>query len=441
MPLMSSAVSVSNPGDRADCVGRKQGAGVPTGWWPSSRRTLGAVAALALLGSGCTTMQTYIGRNAAHKPPAASTVQPVTPAGSAALKLWAGDANFQLPEGDFKASLELPKVLQTIKKSGLDFVFFAPSQKSKFYEDQNTLDSAVQRWREIRQFLETVPEPKPLFLPGLQIVDRAHGNVSLLFLDFAAMTVDLKAKNFRQSPQLFYYSAKAFGGLLFIDTPFATPVKMPVDAPDRFTSIDRSWRPITDAGRDIKSFPPEIQAADELAFGLEAYSIPVSVWRDQYGLDNPLHSLVASMQRMDEEILRRKRRMVPIAGSDSRQGKHLHPTMYIAAPTRTPQALREGMLRGRVCIRSPEPCAVRVYADDDGLPQGVGASVKAKQRVELRWQGEGEVFRNGVSYGAFDSRATVPADSQCSVLRLVVDGGYSAPIYVNCPFADIDVLP
>lgn len=402
---------------------------------------LGALATCALLGSACTTMQTYIGRNAAHKPPAAHTVQPVTPAGSPTLKLWAGDANFQLPEGDFKASLDLPKVLQTIKKSGLDFVFFTPAQKNRFYEDQTSLDGAVQRWREIRQFLETVPEPKPLFLPGLQVVDKAHGTVSLLFLDFPAMTVDLKSKNFRQSPQLFFYSAKAFGGLLFIDTPYATPVRVPVQGPDRFTSQDRSWRPITDGTRDMKSYPAEIQAADELAYGLEAYSIPVSVWRDQYGLDNPLFSIVSSMQRMDDEILRRQRRMVPIAGSDSRQGKHLHPTMYIAAPSRTPQALREGMLRGRVCIRSPEPCAVRVYADDDGLPQGVGASIKAKQRIELRWQGEGEVFRNGVSYGAFDGRATVPAESQCTVLRLVVDGGYSAPIYVNCPFADMEVLP
>ncbi len=440
MPLMSSAVSESKDRNCQTLPAPKPGRPGPSGRG-TQRRTLGALAALALVSASCTTMQSYIGRNAAHKPPAASTVQPVTPAGTPTLKLWAGDANFQLPEGDFKASLDLPKILSTIKKSGLDFVFFTPSVKSRFYDDQNGLDSTVQRWREIRQFLETIPEPRPLFLPGLQVVDKAHGNVSLLFLDLSTMVQDLKASNFRQSPPLFYYSAKAFGALLFIDTPFATPVKVPVDGPDRYTSIDRSWRPITDGTRDIKSFPPEIQAADELAFGLEAYSIPVSIWRDQYGLDNPLHSIVMSMQRMDDEILRRKRRMVPIAGSDSRQGKHLHPTMYIAAPSRTPQALREGMLRGRVCIRSPEPCGVRVYVDDEGLPQGVGASVKAKQRVELRWQGEGEVYRNGQSYGAFDGRATVPAESGCSVLRLVVDNGYSGPIYVNCPFADMETLP
>ncbi|HNN92236.1 MAG TPA: hypothetical protein PKI03_08210 [Pseudomonadota bacterium] len=435
---MTAVVSDSSRGDSQ--VSQAAPSAPRTGRLTRLGTTVGAASALLGL-TACTTMQSYIGRNAAHKPPAASSVQPVTPAGSPALKLWAGDANFQLPEGDFKASLDLPKVLETIKKSGLDFVFFNPAVKSRFYDDQSTLDNTVQRWREMRQFLETIPDPKPLFLPGLQVVDKNNGTVSLLFLDLPTMTVDLKSKNFRQSPQLFFYSAKAFGALLFIDTPFATPVKVPVEGPDRFTSVDRSWRPITDGARDPKTFPPEIAAAEELAYGMEAYSIPVSVWRDQYGLDDPLFSLHATMRRMDDEILRRKRRMVPIAGSDSRQGKHLHPTMFIAAPSRTPQALREGLLRGRVCIRSPEPCAVRVYVDDEGLPQGVGASLRAKQRIELRWQGEGEVIRNGESYGAFDGRATVPAESQCTVLRLVVDGGYSAPIYVNCPFADMENLP
>ncbi|WP_297923401.1 GTP-binding protein, partial [uncultured Agitococcus sp.] len=50
-----------------------------------------------------------------------------------------------------------------------------------------------------------------------------------------------------------------------------------------------------------------------------------------------------------------------------------------AAPSRTPQALREGLLRGRVCVRSPEPCGLRVYADDDAIPQGVGAALRARR--------------------------------------------------------------
>jgi hypothetical protein len=113
--------------------------------------------------------------------------------------------------------------------------------------------------------------------------------------------------------------------------------------------------------------------------------------------------------------------------------------MFIAAPARTPQALREGLLRGRVCIRSPEPCGVRVYSDDDALPQGVGAALRARRRVEFRWQGEGELLKNGETVGNFEGRATVAADQQCSVYRLVVEGGYSAPIYVNCPWAEIEL--
>ncbi len=413
MPVMSAAVPASSC-DKAPL--RRLAVAKSSSFWQVT--TLAATAALGLASGGCQTMQTYIGRNAAHKPPAAATVTPVTPAGTPTLKLWAGDAGYHLPEGDLKGSLDLPRIIETIQKSGLDFVFFTPAVKSRFYEDQSNLESTVQKWREARQFLETIPDPKPLFLPGLEYVDKNNGSVSLLFLDLPLLLADLKAQNFRQSPQLFFYSSKAFGALLSINTPYSTPVKLPVDAPDRFTSVDRSWRLWTETGREPKSFPPEVQAADELAYGLEAYSIPVSVWRDHYGLDNPLHSVHLVLKKLDDEILRRKRRMVPLAGSDSRNGRHLHPTMFVAAPSRTAQALREGFLRGRVCIRSPEPCGLRVYVDDEGLPHGVGESVRAKQRVEVRWQGEGELFRNGESYGAFDGHVTVPADSQCTVARV-----------------------
>ena len=124
--------------------------------------------------------------------------------------------------------------------------------------------------------------------------------------------------------------------------------------------------------------------------------------------------------------------MVPIAGSDSRQGKHLHPTMFIAAPSRTRRRCARPAAR-RVCIRSPEPCAVRVYVDDEGLPQGVGASLRAKQRIELRWQGEGEVIPQRRELRRI--RWPRHRAGRLAVHRaaLVVDGGYSAPIYVNCP--------
>lgn len=376
---------------------------------------------------------------AAFRPTSARKVVPTTPPGSPTLKLYAGDCNYHLPEGDFRLRPDIRQIVDTIQKSELDFVFYTPTVKPRFFEKEGGIEEAIQKWKDVRQFLETIPDPKPLFLPGVQYVDKNNGSVSLLFLDLPMVFTELKARDFRMSPPLFFYTAKTFGALMMIDTPLATPVNVPVDSHnEKYATTDRSWRPFTESGRGMSYFPPEIQAAHELAYGIEAYSLPVAVWRDQYSMGDPVASLRQNLRMLDKLILERRRRMIPLAGSDSR-GRILHPMMFIAAPSRTAQALREGLLRGRVCVRAPEPCSLRVYADDDAIPQGVGAALRARQRIEFDWKGEGELLKNGESLGNYDGHATVAADPQCSVYRLALEGGFSAPVYVNCPWAEIEL--
>lgn len=405
-------------------------------------RTVAGVALIAAIAgtlTACKSFSSYLSLRAAYRPPAASTVQPPTPAGSPTLKLYAGDCNYHLPEGDFRLRPDLRRIVDRIHQSNLDFVFFTPTVKTRFFDKEGGIEEAIHKFKDIQQFLDSIPEPKPLFLPGVEYLDNNNGSVSLLFLELPTVFSDLKSRDFRGSPPLFFYTAKAFGALLAINTPLATPVSVPMESQsEKYATTNRSWRPFTESGRGIASFPAEIQAAHELSYGLEAYSLPVAVWRDQYAMDDQQLSLREILRNLDKLILQRHRRMVPTAGTDSR-GRVLHPVMYIAAPTRTAQALREGMLRGRVCIRSPEPCGVRVYSDDDALPKGVGAALRARQRIEFDWKGEGELVKNGESIGNFEGHATLAADAQCSVYRLIANGGYSAPIYVNCPWAEIEL--
>ena len=77
--------------------------------------------------------------------------------------------------------------------------------------------------------------------------------------------------------------------------------------------------------------------------------------------------------------------------------------------------------------------------DDDAIPQGLGAALRARQRVEFDWKGEGELIKNGTSVGTFEGHATIAADPQCSIYRLVLDGGFSGPVYVNCPWAETEL--
>jgi hypothetical protein len=67
---------------------------------------------------------------------------------------------------------------------------------------------------------------------------------------------------------------------------------------------------------------------------------------------------------------------------------------------------------------------------------GVGDAVVAERSVELRWDGEGQLYRNGELLGDFESGTTQAANrGDCQIYQLHLGGGVSGPIYVNCPFA------
>lgn len=394
-----------------------------------------ALCGAALTGSACNSFYSYLGTEAAHKPPPASKVQVPTPPGQAPLKLYGGDMAFRISPPDRADEIKRSRdtTLLMMRRSKLDFVMMTPRVPARFFLDAKEVDRVKQEWTELRQKLDTVPDPKPLLLTGLTYVDDQQGSASVLFIDVPALLHELPPLALKHDPGLFFRVAHALGGVIVAKHPLATPAKVPVDSPMRYARRDRSWHPLT---QPQEKEPPDIVAADEMMFGMEAYNVPVSIWRDKLAYDDEQHSIGEVLRRMDEEIFRRGRRLVPVGGTDSRD-KLMRATTFIAASGLNPQALREGLLRGRVCVRSPQPCSLRVYVDDEGLPQGVGAAVRAKRQVEFDWTGEGELFRDGESLGTFSGKANLAADGQCHLFRLAQEGGYSAPVYVNCTFAEV----
>jgi hypothetical protein len=130
--------------------------------------------------------------------------------------------------------------------------------------------------------------------------------------------------------------------------------------------------------------------------------------------------------------------MVPTGGSDSHE-PITRATMFVAATEPTEAALREGILRGRVCVRAPQPCSLAAHADrSDAPPAGVGDAIRAERKIELRWNGRGILYRDGGRLGEWAAGTTIAVDDRaCHLLRLAMAGGYSAPIYVNCDFAEL----
>ena len=58
--------------------------------------------------------------------------------------------------------------------------------------------------------------------------------------------------------------------------------------------------------------------------------------------------------------------------------------------------------------------------------------------LTLRWPSSGELFLDGSSIGEFTDEVTlrIPPDG-CHLIRLHLAGGFSGPLYVNCPFAEL----
>jgi hypothetical protein len=199
--------------------------------------------------------------------------------------------------------------------------------------------------------------------------------------------------------------------------------------------VDLSWRPWTH--RDAGPFPREIEAANHLAQGFEAYNLTAAHMRDRY-LDHPGPGTYAdTLARLDAEILAQRRRLVPLGGSDSHED-HLRATTFVLAAARTAEGIRDAVLAGRVCVRDGRACSLGARTPSTPW-RPLGAAFSAAPTVEVRATGEDiQVMVNGrlaarPRSGEIASLLLDPG--QCSIIRAEIDGGAAAPIYANCPFA------
>jgi hypothetical protein len=449
MPLMNANVSGSSTsgagnGDHVGTAGQHSQVGLGSrtrlGQAGAAKGRLGRWAKVgALAGIGCAVLLgacqsflNYLSLEAAFKPPPAAKV-----ALQGTLRLWAGDMNFHIspPEDPKEIRRSLREALELIQRSNLDFVYLTPKIRARFYENPEEFERVRGSWLMVQQTLSSLNEPHPLLMMGAQYFDERSGSVSLLHVDIPKILTEVSRDELKTSPAAFLNLVALRGGILIINHPLATPLPVPVDTALRYASRDHSWRPMTRPGSE---YPKDIIAANNIYDGMQAYSIPVSVWRDQYVLENPTKSLSDVETRLAQESVRKQRRLVAMGGSDSRGGI-IRATTFIAAPERTPEALRRAILHGRVCVRSPTPCGLRVYADDQGGSAfGVGDALVAERTVQFRWGDDesGDLYRNGERLGTFEGTTTQAASrGECHIYQLYLNNGYSGPVYVNCPFA------
>jgi predicted metal-dependent phosphoesterase TrpH len=347
------------------------------------------------------------------------------------VRILAGDFHCHVspPDWDQEANRDLAETVVLAKREHLDFVVLTPHVGARFFLSEIRRREELAALADLRDEIAKQGPDAPLLIAGFEYTDHRQGHLGFSFGDLAQVLTRLSVESLAERPQDFVSEWVASGGLVVVNHPLVTPL----DSMFEIGRADLSWRPWTTAG----PFPPEIEAANRLAQGFEAYNLTAAHMRDRYLSAPGPGTTQATLARIDQEILSQQRRLVPIGGSDSHED-HLRATTFVLASSRTTEDIRQAVLAGRVCVRDPRACSLRART-----PRGtwhlLGAAFHNAPALEVKARGEKiRVLVNGRAAATPRSGqvAALALDpSICSVIRAEIDGGFSAPIYANCAFA------
>lgn len=398
------------------------------------RRVLALAASLALLCQCVRPASHYaieMGMTSAYRPMSDAPLGRALPGVTAAPLVLAGDLHCHVspPDHPGEASRDAAATVALARDEGLDFVVLTPHVQARFFEDDAARAAVVAEMRQLRRDIDAHSDGRTVFVIGMEYTDYTYGHVGAAFADLEAVLADVPAAEARAHPARFFERFVARGGVLVINH----PLSVPLDSSVSMARADLSWRAFTTP----QPVPEEIAAVGRLAQGLEAYNLVVTHLRDRYLLRDTPHTLLATLALTDRQILAQQRRIAPVGGSDSHV-LYLRPTTFVKAAARSEQAIRDALVSGRTCVRSPEACSFEVR-EPGGAWQGVGAALPAVSGLEARAEGgDVEILVNSeaVARGGAGEIVPVPlAKAGCAVVRAHVGEGFSAPIYVGCDFA------
>lgn len=344
--------------------------------------------------------------------------------------LLAGDLHCHVnpPDWSEHVARHLPETVQIARAEQLDFISLVPHVWSDFAAHAGKRKQVARLLAELRADVERRPADGMIIDVGVEYTDPT-GHVGMVFGDVAAAMAATPLEVAEERPGALFDAFADKGGLLVIHHPVLTPVAsfLPL------SSLDISWQPFT--GKP--PFRPEIAAVDARAEAVEIGNLFVSAVRDRFLVGDREDSARRAITLMDERIRARGRRLTPVGGTDS-HSFHLRPMTFVLAEARSREGIRDAIKAGRTCVAQPAACTFEVRAPG-GTFAPVGSSTAGVARVEARASGRAVVvYRNGERVSAPAGGEVVSIDvppGECSVLRATVDGGYSAPVYVNCPFA------
>jgi len=347
----------------------------------------------------------------------------------APYEVLAGDFHCHVnpPDSPSDVARGIEETVELAAQEKLDFVVLTPHVPARFFQSAAQRKAVLDGQKNLQKALAPHASGKTIFIRGMEYTDHAYGHAGVAFGDLEAVLSELDARTLGGKPELFFERYVDKGGLLVVNHPFSTPLESTVAV----ARANLSWRPFTAKG----PFPSEIQALARLAQGYEAYNFAITELRDRFLLADSEHSISRILTRMDQESVDKKRRLIPVGGSDS-HSHYLRASTFVLSKSRSQEGIREALAEGRVCVRSRAACSLEVRAGE-GPWTALGSAVRGSV-VEARVGGDSqdiELFVNGAAVAQPSAGETVkiqvPVD-RCSVIRARVGEGYSGGVYANC---------
>ena len=296
--------------------------------------------------------------------------------------------------------------------AGLEFVVLTPHLWSGMWRSPARRGRFLDAWRDLAAAARTADGVT--LIPGVEYGIHGHGHFGVWGVDVAAL-----------DGADFLAAARAAGAFVVVNHPFAVPTKIPgIPLSDK----DLSFRPWA---RGTGEAPP--------LDGVEVWNVPLGL-ANLVSRPDGATGEDRAFAAADALARRERRRVAVVGGSDDHRG-FVQPTTWVLAADASEPALLAALRAGATCVGGPEAGTLEGRGDDDWV--GIGGSVRAASRVELRWNGRAHLYVDGVDRGEHDSgwvhddAAGVhtyrirQGDSRCGFvyanLDLVRDGAGPAP--------------
>lgn len=323
--------------------------------------------------------------------------------------------------GDVFATLE--RFQAAARREGIDFAVLTP----------HIWESRARGQRDAQEIAAWLGEPKtghnpPLVIRAIEHTRSSPGHIMIGFLDERAFAEEIKRTGAARPLALRLLDR---GALVFLNHPMGIPERVAFFH-DRF---DPSWKPLTRPEAFAREDPALRAEAEEIlarCHGFEVLNRSIAFVERLTGTPRERTHLDKAFCALDREVLRQRRRMVGIGGSDNHAVFFAGAT-WVDARALTADAIREAILAGRVVVGGKAATALRATTDRAPGGGGVGANLPAEKWVELRFPGRALVWRDGELAGEFEGvyRDETLARAELHIYRIAIGDSWSNHVYVN----------